>query len=148
MLTPRTNVHPFDSLRTPFDIFLNALFDHGHNSERSLLKYMFYKFELQQVPRHEFECIRREISLLKRGNTCQGLQTPKKSLQDMGLNKVNKKAMFSIWPLKKSNNKNNMQDRDPNNVNKQKNVQDMGPKKVKETMFGIWSPKSCKKNKS
>ena len=41
MHTTQTNVRPFDVLRVPFDIVF-ILFDHCHNPERSLLKYMFY----------------------------------------------------------------------------------------------------------
>ena len=62
MLVKRADVHLFGILRIPFDIDFDALFDHGHNPERSLLRYMLVRIcsylGPQKVPRHDFESIR------------------------------------------------------------------------------------------
>ena len=67
------------SLRTPFDIVLNALFNYGYDPKRPLLKtsvlQMCSYLGSQEVPRHHFECIRREISKVKEWDTSQDLQT-------------------------------------------------------------------------
>ena len=44
MLIMRTEIDPFCFLRTLFDIVFTAVSEYGYNSERSLLKYMFYKY--------------------------------------------------------------------------------------------------------
>ena len=46
-----TNLESFCTLGTPFDIVFNALFAYGCNLERSLEKYMFYKYAHISAPK-------------------------------------------------------------------------------------------------
>ena len=52
MLITPTNVHPFAISRVPFDIVVNALFDHGHKPERSLQqKHVLKKYAQTSGPK-------------------------------------------------------------------------------------------------
>ena len=72
-----TAVYPFRTLGTALDIVFHAVSNYGYNPERSLLKIHVLRIcsylEPQEVPRHDFECIRRDISQLKREDISQGL---------------------------------------------------------------------------
>ena len=61
-----TKIQAFCTLRTPFDIVFNALFNRGSHPIQPLQNVRFYKYghnsEHKWVPRHDSDGFRREIS--------------------------------------------------------------------------------------
>ena len=107
-------VQPYCTLRTPFDIAFDDLFDYGYNPKRSLQTYMFLQIYLylspQGVSRHDV-CAFDVNFTTKRGDASRGMQTAhkwkkqKSNVQDMGPQKWKQKTMCRIWTPKKSKQK-------------------------------------------
>ena len=80
-----TEIQPCCTLRTPFDIVLNALFNFGYDPKRSLPKNTrFTNVVISRVPRHDyFKCF--PFTTNKNGIPPRARRSPKKDLKNSKL---------------------------------------------------------------